>query len=214
MWSATRRIGLTVVLLGLATGPVRAGVITSTSAFSGSASIVNFNAMLSGRYTNTGASFTTGGVTFLSTNSQLYIDQWGGFFNTPGASGGAALNDTVAQSDIWIDFGAAAVNRAGLLLSTGVATTWTVRAYTAGNLIESTTATNTAGAPVFIGFEESQGIDHLRVSEASGNGLITLIDDVRFEAIAAPEPSTMAGALTAALLGLAYARRRWGNFAA
>lgn len=212
MLNVTRRFGLAVAVLGLivgVSGQARAGLITSTSAFSGNESVVTFNALPTGNYTGVGGMFTMGGVTFSSSNSSLNINQWGPYLNTPGASQGAALNDTVGKSDITIDFGSAAVFRAGLLLSTGLSTSWTVAAYdTAGNFIESGTATNAAGNPVFIGFEASQMIGHLRVSETFDNSQVTIIDDVRFEVSAVPEPSSIALVCTALPMGLGLAWKR------
>jgi hypothetical protein len=108
------------------------------------------------------------------------------FDNIPGASLDPAGEDTVATSDFTIEF-STAVNRAGLLLSAGALTTWTLSAQDdneteLGAVEVSMPAANEA---VFAGLEFPQHIARLQITEISdgGEGSTSVFDDLRYEAV-------------------------------
>ncbi|MBL1216085.1 MAG: hypothetical protein D8M59_01165 [Planctomycetes bacterium] len=111
---------------------------------------------------------------------------WGSFFdNIPGASIGLGFNDQWGDSRIVMEL-PAGMRRVGCLLSTSPVTTWTMDLYdSSSTLIGSDTRAmpNTSEA-VFIGYETAADIARVEIWETNGeNGHITLMDDVRFEAV-------------------------------
>ncbi len=159
--------------------------------FSGSENVIDFNAtdmtLLTHPTANIGSGITVtdsgGGTGFGGWRGNI---DWSTFFdNIPGASLGRALADSWGASDLMYDFtGASNPNRAGMLLSTGVATTWTVEVYGPSfNLLGTTNVTMPGdGDAVFVGYEASGGIGYMRLIDIE-NGYITIMDDVRFENI-------------------------------
>ncbi len=157
--------------------------------FSGSETVIDFNAtdmtLLAHPTANIGSGITVtdsgGGTGFGGWRGNI---DWSSFFsNIPGASLGRALADSWGASDLLYDFtGAGNPNRAGMLLSTGTATTWTVEVYGPSfNLLGTTNVTMPgASMAVFVGYEASGGIGYIRLIDVE-NGYITIMDDVRFE---------------------------------
>lgn len=130
----------------------------------------------------------------------------------PSASGGRAVN-TGPAGNFSIDFGND-VTRAGLLLSTSVAFSWTVNALDSNlDVLESLLVSQPApDQALFVGFEQLSGIRHLEIALQSDNTAspfwFTFFDDVRYEtSVQVPEPSTFA-LLGLGLLGVTLTRRR------
>lgn len=159
--------------------------------FSGNETVINFNATdmttLGHPTANIGSGITVtdsgGGTGFGGWRGNI---DWSSYFsNIPGASLGRALADSWGMSDLKYDLtGAGNPNRVGMLLSTGVQTTWTVEIYgPSNNLIDSGQVQMPGGAQaVFVGYEASGGIGYMRLMDVE-NGYITIMDDVRFEAV-------------------------------
>lgn len=109
---------------------------------------------------------------------------WSSYFdNIPGASLGKALSDRWGSSTLIFDFTSARYpNRAGMLISTWPATSYSIRVFdTEGQPIEFMGfATSGTGNAIFVGYEAAGGIGAIQVEDTE-NGFSTIIDDVRFE---------------------------------
>ncbi|MCC6906701.1 MAG: hypothetical protein IT430_02055 [Phycisphaerales bacterium] len=118
---------------------------------------------------------------------------WGSYFdNIPGSSQGNGFNDQWGDSLI-IMRPPAGIRRFGCLLSTTPVTTWTMNLYDASNnLLGFVTRTMPAQSDaVFLGYETSADIARVEIDETNGeNGNITLMDDVRLEAVGGYRLST------------------------
>ncbi len=178
--------GMALLALG---GTAFADGFIGMGGFSGGETVIDFNTTdmttLGSPTANIGNGITvtnSGGGTG-GTGWRGNID-WSTFFdNIPGASLGRALGDGWGASDLLYDFtGAGNPNRAGMLLSTGTATTWTVDVYGPSfNHLASTNVTMPgAQDAVFVGYEASGGIGYIQLTDVE-NGYITIMDDVRFE---------------------------------
>ncbi len=176
------------------------------SDFSGSETLIDF----SSGYSISGNMVTVNGATFTSDTGNLGVNNWGSYFdNISGASLGNALSDLTSDTIIRFDAGTS-INRFGLLLSTSPITTWTLSAFASDDsLIESVSASmpNSSDA-VFLGLESILDISYFTITESgTGNGHISLIDDVRFESIAnVSEPASIA-LLGLGLAGIGFSRK-------
>lgn len=139
---------------------------------------------------------------------------WGALFSAgegayPGLSLGIAGADAHGITDIKIEFtDFPDINRAGLLLSTGNQTVYTLSAYDADDIlldsVEDSMPANSS--PIWLGLETDSAIAYLRITEPNGdNGQIGLFDDLRFEVV--PEPATLS-MLALGGLGALIRRRR------
>jgi hypothetical protein len=177
-------------MLGLAGSALADGFI-NLSDFSGGESLIDFNTTDMGGLSSPTADI---GMGVLVTNSGggtggpnwIGNVDWGSYFsNIPGNSGGRALADGWGSSDLLFDMtGAGNPTRVGMLLSTGVQTTFDIEVYgPANNLIDSGSFTMPAASQaVFVGYEASGGVGYFRVMDVE-NGNISLLDDVRFESV-------------------------------
>ena len=145
---------------------------------------------------------------------------WSSWFaNVPGSSG-LAFYDLCGDSHIEMVLPPGA-RRVGVFLSTSPVTTWTMNLYDVGNNLIGTDTRTMPGdsQAVFIGYETSTDIDRVEIVETNGeNGHITLMDDVRYEAVGGfrlrlegddcPGVVTLewSGATPNRTLGLLYAR--------
>ncbi|MFG0251363.1 MAG: hypothetical protein ACF8NJ_00655 [Phycisphaerales bacterium JB038] len=176
--------------------------------FSGNETLIDFNTTDMGTLGN--PADIGFGVTVLNQGGGTGGDGWRGntdwgsyFSNIAGASLGYALADSWGASNLTYNL-PAGTYRFGLLLSTGVTTTWDLTFYdAAGNVIDAGQATMPGDAQaVFVGYESmGAAIASVNISDVE-NGYITLMDDVRFEV---PAPGTFA---LFGLAGLACHRRR------
>ena len=168
------------------------------SNFSGSEVVVTFSnstALLD--------SFTVDGVTFTNLSGDGYIlVQTGGldslFDNIPGASLGSYGRTTAAATvptRLLIDL-PIPVRRFGMLLTSGVASAWSLTAFTEdATELGSITATMPGSSnAVFAGLLSTSPFDQVLVTEVSPNGQNDGFDDIRFELV--PEPSTCMLALS------------------
>jgi hypothetical protein len=162
---------------------------------------------------------TFNGVTYTSeSGSELWSDiDWtsnGHFATIPGASQGFALNDLVSTTNLNIDF-STPVNRVGVLLGTGLVTSWTLTAFDdnlqpLGSVVVTMPGTPNALTGVFGGLEFTSNIRRLNILEVvSNNNQITILDDLRYEATPVPEPVsiTLLGLGLGCLAILRYHRR-------
>ncbi len=177
-----------VAMLACASAAQADGFIASSD-FSGGENVLTFNSLdmtsLGHPTANLGSGVTvtdSGGGT--GNGAWRGNTDWSAYFdNIPGSSQGRALADSWGMSNLLFNFtGAGNPNRVGMLLSTGVQTTWTVRVYNpAFTLIETATVTMPAAQDAcFIGFYATGGIGYVRVTD-NENGFITIVDDLRFE---------------------------------
>lgn len=195
------------------------------SAFSGSESLITFSNVTDNK---NGDPITVGGITFENLASgKLYSGYAYGFDRGKyfgKASDDGQFLDLISQSNFTITFGSA-VNRVGMVLATGLSypdthpsQTWSYEAYgidgaslgigsvTSTTVIDINGGTKATGS-VFLGFESlDEAIAQVRIYETladatANNGQITMLDNLRFEAVSAavPEPATI---LVWSLLGL------------
>jgi hypothetical protein len=177
----------------------------TTAAIPGWAGVIDFSAPFPG-----GNPATYQGITFTNNGSGSggpglsTATDWSAYFgNIPGASLGNALNDSWGITNLTIDFGGP-VNGFSILLSTGVATSWTVTAYDAGNAVLGSTFVTMPGAQLAVlASLNFNGINKVTIVEPSENHQITLFDDLTFNTAGVPEPSTLG------LAGLGLALAAW-----
>jgi hypothetical protein len=203
------------LIVGLQIGAQARAVPIGISDFSGSESVETYSTGYPAG-TNGATPYTINGITyqtlgsgggasgmFLATTS-VHADI---FANIPGTSGAPVYSDNWTLTSLRISF-SEPVRRVGLLLGTGVITTYRMSAFTnSDQLIDDVTVTMPAEwQAVFAGLELSEDLGYMMIDEiGADNGEVTFFDDLRFEAI--PEPST--GLLVAlGLLGMAARQRR------
>jgi hypothetical protein len=180
--------------LALLTSPATSAAIIGIDDFSGNETLETFDSV----------DVSMGGVPITTLNGVTYTSLHGGplfvtpghsnrFNNIPGASLDPALEDRVPNSNIAIDF-STAVNRVGLLLSSGTRTTWALSAlddtFTSLGGVEVTMPADQDA--VFAGLAFTQNIARLQISELSdsASGSISVFDDLRYEAVV-PLPSAL-----------------------
>lgn len=223
----TRLFGV-VLMLPLIIGGLTQRAIGSSgqialSAFTANAHVDTFTPgftpvadLVPGPITQTGFTLTSNGTVRIGSGSQpyeTYFDiennstQSKEFSNIAGASQGNVAVDNATKSDILIDF-TDPQTRAGLLLADLVADSWTITAYdTDLTPLGSFTVSNTAGEAVFAGFQAANNnLGRLEISQSVDNGYVTTFDDIRFEQIVVPEPTSLT-AIGTMLLLMARPRR-------
>lgn len=222
-----------VVVVALAVSAQADTVSIAPSAFSGNETVITFSNATDYKIGN---SITVGGVTFTSraggnvVSGYYYGFDRGYLFGTPaGVSDDGQLMDLVAQTDLDIIF-ASPVNRVGMDLATMLSypqvpsyQTWRYEAYNGDELVGSGSVTSGAviasqGSTVtgrtFLGFESSDPITRVRLFETAADssfnsGQVTVMDNLRFESVAAaavPLPSVATTGL--ALMGMTALMRR------
>jgi hypothetical protein len=112
-----------------------------------------------------------------------------------------------------IDFGGMPVNRVGMLVSAeDPISTFRLTAFDAGGsvlgMVEGTQPDLYKAVFLGLEFEETIASLELRRTQSAHWQYENMIDDVRFESTASPEPSTVALLAAGATSLLAYARRR------
>ena len=198
-----------LAICAISTAAVAANAISiEISDFSGSENVITFEPGFGFQE----APLTYEGITFSENGSGSggsgfnASGNWGGFFsNIGGSSQGRGFNDQWGQSAITLGT-TSSVRRIGALFSTTPTTEWTMTAFDAGNNVLDSVTKSMPGdtQAVFIGLETNADIAYATISETFDNGHISLMDDVRFEAV--PEPASMI-ALGAGLLALVRRRR-------
>lgn len=208
----------------------------SSDSFSAGAALITFSNATDNK---SGDPIAVGGVTFdnLSSDS-LYSGYYPNnaygnraiYFGK--ASDDGQLIDLVGQTNYTITFApGSVVNRVGMELATGGteghAVTWFYEAYGANDsLLGGGSVTGTivnlqngtfipnpfyATGSVFLGFQSSSDIDRVRLYQTENDANITIMDNLRFEAVeaaAVPAPNSIVGLLSMGVIGLVIAWRR------
>jgi hypothetical protein len=176
--------------------------------FSGTESIINFNAEPAGAIAGP---VTYQGVTFAAQSGALMIQSSGG--SILGTSGAALnTNSNVGNGDLTLTF-ATGISRFGANFGTcnGCTTlSATVTAYDVNNLVvEAMSFPSFANA--FVGFDFASSVSKIVIDRTDSSGYFTFIDDVRFkEGGQVPEPGSLA-LIGMGALAVAMARRRRKN---
>lgn len=205
----------------------------SSDSFSAGAALITFSNATDNK---SGDPIVVDGVTFdnLSTGSlnSGYYYSWDRAIYFGKASDDGQLIDLVGQTNYTITFAPdSVVNRVGMELATGGTegntVTWSYEAYGVNNsLLGGGSVTGTivnlqngtfipnpfyATGSVFLGFQSSSDIDRVRLYQTANDANITIMDNLRFEAVeaaAVPAPNSIVGLLSMGVIGLVIAWRR------
>ncbi len=195
-----------VTLISACLTQTTSATVIGLNDFSGTETVETF-----GQSFQVGTPLLLNGVTYSSaTTSMIVRTNRSSFFNNiPEASLGGSLEDNAGQSNIAITF-SETVNRFGMFLSAGGTSNWLLSAFDDNlQLLGSSLFTGGSGGnAIFAGFEFNQNISSLTITEQSNNNsFVTMIDDLRYEALPVPEPSASV-LMTLGLAGLALSRRK------
>ena len=185
---------LAAAILGMASMTSALAGEIAISDFTSAQTVINMNGVVA-----PSSSFSFGGVGFSNTSSGSGGPGWRNL-----TAFGLGFTDNAGITHINLDLGNS-YTKAGLDLYLNA--TYTVSFFDGADLVASLTKV-VAGGPVFAGWENAAGISRIEINESSGdNSLVGGFNNVRLEASAVPEPTSIA-LFALGLTGFAFARRR------
>ncbi len=199
MKGCAKKLGLmSLALLCWGSLSAQTTAISSASIFSGSAIVVNFNAILPNETPITNQ-YSAEGITFGGTLDSLTNSGDLGYFPN---NGGVIASDWQYSLSSLIPLGTAPGNatwtasfsgtetRVGFLLEVNAGDTTQITTYVNGVATGSVSILSSSLTPVYFGAQNLGGFNSISVSVTGGNNHFLAIDDLEFEPV--PEPSTTA----------------------
>jgi hypothetical protein len=186
-------------------------VISTSAVFSGTAIVLDFNAILptetpiTNQYSAQGVTFS-GGLDSMTHSGDIAL--------FPSNGGGVIASDwdyslgsLIQPNATWTASFAGPETRVGFLLEVNAGDTTQITTFMNGIATGSVSLLSSSVTPVYFGAQNLSGFDSISVTVTGSSNHFLAIDDLRFEAV--PEPSTVALLASGLLaLGLQVRRRR------